>query len=198
MVQGGAGCSAPRDFTRRIEMKRTLLLIVLMVIATAIPAAADDTAKPGLAQALQMAAKWQPDAKLTGIGTPAADATGASRLWQYDFHSPKAKKCARVQLIKGMPPNLVDFGSCTPDKSISTGFVDSPVAMQEARKAGFKPDPDGDNSMTLRKSKDKLAKGKECWNVSSARDFDPAKSVMRGWCVDAKSGTFLMRLSGEN
>lgn len=176
-------------------MKKTLLLFGWMVLVAAIPVAADDTAKVGLPQAQQRAAKWQPDAKLTRIGTPLAGATGASRLWQYDFHSPKAGKCARVQLIKGMPPNFIDYGSCTPDKPISTDFVDSPAAMQQARKAGFKPEEE--NSMFLSQSKDRLAKGKECWTVSNSRDFDPAKSVMRGWCVDAKSGTFLMRLSGE-
>ncbi|NJD63243.1 MAG: hypothetical protein FIA93_11075 [Deltaproteobacteria bacterium] len=177
-------------------MGKTLLFIGWIVLVAAVPAAADDTANAGLAQALQAAAKWMPDAKLETISTPLADATGKSRVWQYSFHSPKAGKCVRIQIIKGMPLNLIDLGSCIPNKPISTKFVDSPIAMQQAMKAGFQPDKD-DNSMMLSRSKDRLAKDKECWNVSSAKDFDPAKSVMRGWCVDAKSGTFLMRLSGE-
>lgn len=175
-------------------MRKATFFLIFIILTAVGSTAADDSAKAGLSVAVQTAAKWQPDAKLTRVGTPVADATGASRLWQYDFHSRKAKKCARVQLIKGMPPNLVDFGSCTPDKPISTEFVDSPVAMEQVKQAGFKPDEG--NSMFLSKSKDKLAKGKECWTVSNAQDFDPAKSVKRGWCVDAKTGKFFKRLSG--
>jgi hypothetical protein len=177
-------------------MKKTCFLIGMLVLATAISAVADDTAKTGLAQAVQMAAKWQKDAKLEAISTPLADGAGNSRLWQYSLHSTKARKCLRVQIIKGMPPNVVDLGTCIPNKPISNEFVDSPVAMQQVRKAGFQTDSD-DNSMLLSRSKDKLAKDKECWAVSNAKYFDNKRSVMRGWCVDAKTGTFLMRLSGE-
>jgi hypothetical protein len=34
--------------------------------------------------------------------------------------------------------------------------------------------------------------------LSTASDFDRAKSVMRGWCVDGKTGKFVTRLSGSH
>jgi hypothetical protein len=182
---------------RRANVKKMALFIGWMVLVSSVPAAADDTATSGLAQAQQAAVKWQADARLETVSTTLADATGKSRLWQYSFHSPKARKCARVQIIKDMPLNLVDLGTCTPGKPITTKFVDSPAAVQEATKAGFTPDPEGWNSMLLSRSKDRLAKDKECWNVSNIKDFDPKKSVMKGWCVDAKTGKFVTRLAGE-
>lgn len=178
-------------------MKKILFFAACIGLVLAAPAAADDTAKSELSQALQAAAKWQPDARLEAVSTSLADATGRSRLWQYSFHSPKARKCVRVQIVKGMPLNVVDLGSCAPGKPVTTEFVDSPAAMQEAAKAGFSPDPEGWNSMLLSRSKDRLAKDKECWNVSNVKDFDPKKSVKKGWCVDAKTGKFATRLSGE-
>lgn len=145
---------------------------------------------------MELGKKWQPDATLTSIGTPGADANGRSRLWQYDFYSKKTKGCARVQLVTDQEPKVQKYPSCVAEKPISTGFVDTPAAIDEAKKNGFKT---GDLVyMTLDHSKDRLLKpGRECWTISSEHDFDSAKAVTRGWCVDPKNGKFIMRLSGE-
>ncbi len=177
-------------------MGKTLARVALILLLVPASAAAAVTAKSGLAQAMQLGKKWQPDAALTSIGTPGADANGKSRLWQYDFYSRKIKGCIRVQLVVDQEPKIQKYPSCVAKKRISTDFVDSPVAIAEAIKNGFKP---GDLVfMTFDNSKDRLLKpGRECWSISSEHDFDPAKAVTRGWCVDPKTGKFIMRLSGE-
>lgn len=176
-------------------MNKAMVFLVGMLLVAAGPASADGTAKEGLPAALQKAGTWQPDAKLTRIGATKADARGKALVWQYDFLSPKKKECYRVVLMKGTVWSATALGACTPDKPVSTEFVDSPVAMEQAKKNGFQPMEE--NNMYLSRSKDRLAKGKECWTVHTISDFDPAKAVMRGWCVDAKTGTFFLRLSGE-
>ena len=177
-------------------MKKIVSLFALILIFSASPVFADMSAKAGLAQAKQVASKWQPDAAVTRIGTPGANAGGTSRLWQYDVYSQKSRKCARIQIVTDTAPKLSEFHSCVDMKPISDDFVDSPVAIGEAKKNGFKP---GDLvSMIFDHSKDRLLKpGRECWTISSEHDFDPAKATIRGWCVDPKTGKFVMRLSGE-
>ena len=177
-------------------MKTSLALVALILFLAPAQAAADGTAKSGLAQAIQLGKKWQPDAVLTSIGTPGADANGKSRLWQYDFYSKKTKGCARVNLPKDQEPFIHRYPSCVAGKPISAEFVDSPAAIDEAKRNGFKP---GDLvNITLDHSKDRLLKpGRECWTISSEHDFDRAKAVTRGWGVGPKTGKFIMRLSGE-
>jgi hypothetical protein len=177
-------------------VKKTVSLIALILFFAASSVFADMSAKAGLAQAKQVASKWQPDAAVTSIGTPGANAGGTSRLWQYDFYSPKSRKCARIQIVVDTPPGLREFHSCSSTKPISDDFVDSPVAIGEAKKNGFKPVDLV--TMILDYSKDrKLKPGRECWTLISHNDFDPATAVSRGWCVDPKTGKFVMRLSGE-
>ena len=177
-------------------MKKIVSLIASILLFSASPAFAGSSGKAGLAQAKQVAGKWQPDAALTRIGTPGANAGGTARLWQYDFYSPKSRKCARIQIVTDTPPKLSEFRSCVDNKPISGDFVDSPAAIAEATKSGFKP---GDLvTMTLDYSKDrKLKPARECWTVSSDNDFDPGAARIRGWCVDPRTGKFVMRLSGE-
>ncbi len=115
-------------------MKKIVPLIASVLLFAASPAFADSSGKAGLAQAKQVAGKWQPDAALTRIGTPGANAGGTARLWQYDFYSPKSRKCARVQIVTDTPPKLSEFRSCVDNKPISGDFVDSPAAIAEATK----------------------------------------------------------------
>jgi hypothetical protein len=176
-------------------VKKIVSLIALILFFAASPVFADMSAKAGLAQAKQVASKWQPDAAITRVGTPGANAGGTSRLWQYDVYSQKSRKCARIQIVTDTPPQLREFHSCIAIKPISDDFVDSPVAIGEAKKNGFKP---GDIvTMILNYSKDrKLKPARECWTVSSHNDFDPSTALTRGWCVDPKTGKFVMRLMG--
>lgn len=91
---------------------------------------------------------------------------------------------------------LAETSTNVAEKPISAEFVDSTVAIEEAKRNGFKPG--GLVTMTLDHSKDRVLKpGRECWTISSEHDFDPAKAVTRGWGVDPKTGKFVMRLSGE-
>ena len=174
-----------------------LTIVMAVTVALIAPAihAAQGTAKAWLAQAQQAAKKWQADAALTRVGTTIVKQDGTSNLWQYDFLSPKTVKCARIMIIGGGEPRTQDYGTCTPSKTIPTTFVDSPVAVAEASKAGFKLD---DLSQAyLVHMIDNAIPERDCWVLHSAADFDKTKSVMRGWCVDPKTGKFVARLAGE-
>lgn len=90
-------------------MKNILTLVALILLLTPALAAADGTAKSGLAQAIQLGKAWQPDAVLTAIGTPGADANGKSRLWQYDLYSKKNQGVRPGQSPEGpgaLPPQV--------------------------------------------------------------------------------------------
>ncbi len=172
-----------------------LVAVIASAISPSIALAANATAKAGLAQAQQIAKKWQADAVLTRVGTPGAQPDGTARLWQYDFRSPKTGGCARIMIIAGTKSQTKAYPRCSTRKPISTNFIDSPAAIAEARKSGFKP---GDViSVILDRRRDNAIRERECWAVSSDYDFDEKKSVIRGWCVDPKTGKFVARLAGE-
>lgn len=174
-----------------------LTAMVAMATALIAPAihAAEGTAKAWLVQAQQAAKKWQADAALTRVGTTMVKQDGTSNLWQYDFLSPTTGKCARIMIVGGGEPRTQDYGTCTPPKTIPTGFVDSPVAVAEAAKAGFKLD-DISQAYVVHMI-DNAIPERDCWVLHSAADFDQARSVMRGWCIDPKTGKFVARLAGE-
>jgi hypothetical protein len=175
--------------------KTEIILAILTTLAASISHAADDTATAWLPQAQQAAKAWQADATLTRVGTTALKENGSALVWQYDFLSPASVTCARIIIIAGGDPRTQDLGSCSPVEPVSASFVDSPVMIREAIKAGFKPAETSDAYLAF--MHDKAAPGRECWVVHTVQDFDPGNSVMRGWCVDPQSGQFVVRLSGE-
>lgn len=173
---------------RHFSVFRMLLLAAISLGAAASPAyTAGATVRAGLAQANAAAQKWQKDAVLTGVGTPGPGPEGTSNLWQYDFYSPKTKKCARIALTaRDGQTKTRELQVCAAPRPIAGEFVDSPQVAAEARKNGFNP---GEmNTMTLEWLRDNNVKTGVYWSVSSEHDFDPAKAVTRGWCIEPKTG----------
>ena len=163
------------------------------------PAGAVDaiTAKSGLEKAVAEAKKWQPDAELASVGAVNAKADGTSLFWNYGFQSKKTHTCARVVVLAVGKVTMQDLGDCTLAKPIATTFVDSPAAVAGAKAGGFQAGEEINIVLTHRRDAN-LKPSRECWGLSSPdRDFDKKKSVMRGWCVDPKSGKFVTRLAGE-
>ncbi len=95
------------------------------------------TAKAGLAQAQQAANKWKADAVLVNISTLTGNMDGTATKWVYMFYSAKAKQGYTVDVQDG---KVIDTLEVTPHIKDPVGgnFVDSPQAMEEAKKNGFK------------------------------------------------------------
>jgi len=178
-------------------IKRAACILVILVtnLLTIIPNchAGALTAQPGLAKATKSAITWKPDAVFTGVSTTALKQDGTAIVWTYNYLSPATVNCARVIIISGGEPRLQDLGKCTPSNPVSTSFVDSPEMLKAAIKAGFKPAEE--SNAYLKVMHDQLAVGKPCWVVHTAKDFE--NGYMRGWCVDPKTGKFVVRLSGK-
>ncbi len=171
---------------------RHLSIIVLLILASFCQAAGV-TARTGLAQANKAAAAWKADAKLTNVSTTVLKTDGTALVWTYSYLSPGSKSCARLIMINGGEPRLQDLGKCNPAKPISDKFVDSPEMLKAAVDAGFKPGEDSNAYLEVKH--DQLAQDKSCWVVFTSKDF--ANGYMRGWCVDPKTGKFVVRLSGK-
>lgn len=154
------------------------------------------TARAGLEQAQQTIKTWQADAALSRVGTTVLKADGTAIMWQYSFVSPATTTCARVILLAGGEPRIQDLGSCKPPNTVSTEFVDSPVMLKAAVEAGFKPGEDSDAYLVF--IHDAATPDRECWVVSTIADFDTEHAYMQGWCVDPKTGQFVVRLSGHS
>lgn len=154
-------------------------------------------AKSGLEKAVAESKKWKPDAELASVGTLNAKPDGTSFFWNYDFQSKKTGSCLRVMILATGKATTTDFGNCTLAKPIATDFVDSPAAVAGAKAGGFQAGEE--INMVLNHRRDRLLKpSRECWSVSwPERDFDKNNAVMRSWCVDPKSGKFVIRLAGE-
>jgi hypothetical protein len=161
------------------------------------PAAAEGiTARAMLDQALAEARKWQPDAELVVVTTSLAEGPSHG-FWFYDVQSPTAGTCTRIRaLANGSVANVGTGEECVLMKPVAAGFVDSPVAWEAARAAGFAP---GDSAQfALRFQRDEaLAAPRECWVLWSDTDGDEAAGLIRGWCVDPATGQFVTRLSGK-
>jgi hypothetical protein len=180
--------------------RTSVILGVALAANTALAATivygASLTARDGLEQAQQTAHTWQPDATLTRVSTNVIKTDGTAIMWQYSFLSPATTACARVIMLVGSEPRLQDLGSCNPDKPISTAFVDSPAMLNAAVNAGFKPGEESDARLLF--MHDAATPDRECWVVSTISDFDRETVNMRGWCVDPKTGEFVVRLSGHS
>lgn len=174
-----------------------VLLTGLMGTVTTVGAVDLVTAKSGLEKAVAESKKWKPDAELAGVGTVNAKADGTSFFWNYDFQSKKTHTCARVIIFANGKVTKQDFGDCTFSKPIATTFVDSPTAAAGAKAGGFQAGEEINISLGHRRDRN-LKPSRECWSLSSPEhDFDKKNAVMRGWCVDPKSGKFVIRLAGE-
>jgi hypothetical protein len=153
------------------------------------------TARSLLDQALAEARRWQADAQLIGVTTSLADGP-AHGFWFYDLQSPSRGTCTRIRAMGNGSVNNVGTGEeCVLMKPVSEGFVDSPAAYEAALAAGFQK---GDSvQFGLRYQRDQaLATARECWVVWSDLDGDDEKGIIRGWCIDPATGTFVTRLSG--
>ncbi len=164
-----------------------------------VPEAASEegiTARAMLEQALAEAQKWQPDAELVVVTTSLAEGPRHA-FWFYDMQSPSTGTCTRIRVLaKGSVENVGSGDECVLMKPVSLGFVDSPVAWEAARAAGFEP---GDSAQFgLRVQRDEaLPTPRECWVLWSDADGDEAAGVIRGWCVDPATGQFVTRLAGK-
>jgi hypothetical protein len=169
--------------------------------STAEPAAATPdtdgvTARAMFDQAMAEARKWQPDAELAGVSTSLAEGPRHA-FWFYDVQSRATGTCTRIRaLARGSVENVGPGDACILMKPVSEGFVDSPVAWESARTAGF--DPGDSAQFGLRFQRDEaLATPRECWVLWSDADGDDVGGGIRGWCVDPAAGAFVARLSGK-
>ncbi|GMW08093.1 MAG: hypothetical protein QY320_00005 [Gammaproteobacteria bacterium] len=154
------------------------------------------TARAMLEQAMAEATRWEPDAELVIVTTSLAESPRPA-FWFYDVQSRAKGRCTRIRaLANGAVANVGTGEECVLMKPVSEGFVDSPVAWDAARAAGFEP---GDTAQFgLRFQQDEaLPEPRECWVLWSDVDGDEAAGLIRGWCVDPSSGQFVARLSGK-
>lgn len=163
------------------------------------PAAVDDdgiTARALLEPVMVAARQWQPDAELVLVTTSMAEGPKHA-FWFYDVQSRSKGVCTRIRaLANGTVENVGTGDACVLMKPVSGGFVDSPVAWEAARAAGF--DPGDSAQFGLRFQRDEaLSAPRECWVLWSDADDDEAQGVTRGWCVDPVTGQFVVRLSGK-
>lgn len=154
------------------------------------------TARAMLEAALAEAKKWQPDAELIVVTTSLAEGP-THDFWFYDVQSRASGSCTRIRaMANGRVENVGAGDSCVLMKPVSAQFVDSPVAWDTARAAGFTP---GDSvQFALQFQRDQaLPAARECWVLWSDNDADEATGLTRGWCVDPANGQFVTRLSGK-
>lgn len=169
-------------------------VLCILTAVTPICQAAENTARSQLAQAQQAAGFWQADATLTRVGTTSLQQDGAAPVWEYEFLSPSSATCARINTGTG-EARVTELGKCSPAKTVSGDFVDSPIAIKAAVTAGFEP---GETSYAyLSFVNDSALPGRECWVLYTTNDFDTRTIAMRAWCVDPKTGEFVGRLSGQ-
>lgn len=90
-----------------------------------------------------------------------------------------------------------DLGTCTLEVAIQEDFVDSPAALNAALSGGFKTG-ETINFTLSHKYDENLNPSRPCWTVySPENDFDSNQAVMRGWCVDPKTGKFVTPTVGK-
>jgi hypothetical protein len=179
--------------------KLIALAIVAVLVGVPHPARPADaiTARARLKEATAEARKWKADAALSGVATSGAGRDGTSVHWTYSFQSKSTRSCLRVVALATGAVRPTDLGECTLGTAVGDGFVDSPAAVSGALAGGFQAGETID-LVLVHLDDSALAQPRECWKVASPdRDFDPAKAVMRGWCVDPKTGKLVTRTAGE-
>jgi len=172
-----------------MRSKQLTLFLIVSVLAFNLgqtPAfAADATAKAWLAQAQQTANKWKADAALVNISTLTASMDGTANKWTYMFYSAKAKQGQTVDIQDGKIVETLEVSPYIKDP-VGVGFVDSPQAMDEAKKNGLKVK--GKPAMSLLVMGQATKKPGAYWTVGGG--YTPeGVSVM----IDAKTGKFFTR-----
>lgn len=160
--------------------------------------AGDDgiTARAMLEQAMAEAKRWEPDAELVVVTTSLAEGPRHA-FWFYDVQSRAKGSCTRIRVLaKGAVANVGTGETCVLMTPVSEGFVDSPVAWEAARAAGFEPGESAQFGLRFQRD-EVLPEPRECWVLWSDIDGDEAAGLIRGWCVDPSSGQFVTRLSGK-
>lgn len=167
--------------------RRRLAMFALSFVlgAGAMPAnAASGAAKAWLAQALQAAQKWQPDAALVSISTLSTNMDGTADKWSFMFHSPKAKKGYTVDVRDGKIVDTLEVRPHVVD-AVGADFIDSTQAMAGAKKNGLKVA--GKPAMSLMVMGQATRQSGANWTVTGFKTGDV--SVI----LDAKSGKFVTR-----
>lgn len=150
------------------------------------------TAKASLAQAKELAKKWQADAVLTQVSALQVGENGRLipnspfSMWQYFFYSQKAKKWYNVTAGAA---GVQGFEGSGPMNAITIDFVDSDRVLEEVKKNGFKAS--GNIGMYLAYASDKNMKWGLYWYVID--DKDPAYAR---FYVDPRTGKFLGKSGG--
>lgn len=111
------------------------VFVVCFVVSPA--TAADGTARAWLEQAQQAAVKWNSDAVLVNISTLNAGMNGTAKKWMYMFYSARAKQGYTIDIQDGRITGTLEVRPYINDP-VGKDFVDSPQAMEEAKKNGLK------------------------------------------------------------
>jgi len=163
------------------------------------------TAKSVLSKAVEKARAWQSDADLGQVETDYADGDGKIPVstdpsmagvtrWEFVFSSARTKGALRVLTDGGQYLETQDASKEHPTgSSIAGDFVDSDLAMAEARKNGYSPSASG-NSMFLAREYVFIGDGapqkfpEPVWIVGSPGDDQ--------FVVSAKTGKFMSKHHG--
>jgi len=161
------------------SMIRFAVALAVAALASLLPqaAAANDTARAGLAAAAASAKKWQSDAALVSVSTLAADASGRAAKWDYLFHSPKATQGYSVEIKGGKIAGTLEVRPHVKDP-VGQEFVDSGQAMAEAKKNGLVLK--GKAAMSLIVMGQATAKPGPYWSVVGGYDTNDVSVVLEG------------------
>lgn len=161
-----------------MKAKRFAGWLLFAVLALALGSvqgfAAGAKARAALEQAMEAAKQWQADAVLTNVSSMTVNPDGTAGTWFYSFYSPKKTKYMNVTASGRQVETLEVMKGLT--DPLALDFIDSDVAMQEAKKYGIKGESP---SMGLTR------KG---WAVNGG--FDPGNISV--W-LNAKTGAFLRK-----
>jgi hypothetical protein len=159
LVLGLSLAVGPKSFTR--ENRPGLARVSRKASEPALEAATrSDTAKAVLAKAREKALAWQSDARLEQVETDYADAHGKIQVsadpnmagatrWEFVFSSAKTKAALRVLTDGGQYLQAKDATKeLAAFDPIAEEFLDSDVAMAEAKRNGYSASEDG-NAMCL-------------------------------------------------
>ena len=116
-------------------LARVVLLAGLLAISGSPLYAAGSTARAALADAMEAAKKWKPDAVLTNVTSITVGLDGKGTTWFYGFYSPRTGAFLNVT-AKGRTIDLLEVGTGQKDP-LPTDFLDSDKIMEEATKLGL-------------------------------------------------------------
>lgn len=152
------------------------------------------TARELLPEALAAARAWSADAQLVAVSTRFASGPRQT-FWFYDLQSPSLQRCTRLRVqADGEVDNVGTGGACTLMPPLPADFVDSTVAWQAAREAGFQPG--GAVHLALHQQREGVAGApRACWLLWSRQDGDGPGAPLHGWCVDPLGGAFVGELA---